>query len=221
MRLGAITVSRGAPFGGVAAGDQFGALQAVAPNRRANVKGHKRWVWSCRCDCGRDVDIPVGNLQSGNSKSCGCMKSERVRRARTEHGQGKRGSTTREYNSWCSMRARCLNERCPKFPIYGGRGITVCARWDSFGNFFADMGRRPVGTTLERNDTDGDYEPGNCRWATPLEQARNRRPVRLNEARVRAIRRSAASTADLAREYGVTPGHILDVRSGRAWPHVR
>lgn len=119
------------------------------------------------------------------------------------------------------MRARCLNPDCPKFPIYGGRGISICGRWDSFENFLADMGPRPAGMTLDRKETDGNYEPGNCRWATPLEQSRNRRPVRLNEDRVRSIRSDVRSAEDLAQEYGVSPGHIADVRSGRAWPHVR
>lgn len=79
------------------------------------------------------------------------------------------------YRTWSGMKARCRNKKNPNYPQYGGRGITVCARWDSFENFLADMGRRPLGTTIDRRDSDGNYEPSNCRWATHLEQMANKK----------------------------------------------
>lgn len=83
------------------------------------------------------------------------------------------------YLSWGNMLARCRNQNCPSYPIYGGRGITVCERWHSFENFWNDMGDRPKGKTLDRIDNDGNYEPGNVRWAARYEQSRNTRRNRI------------------------------------------
>jgi hypothetical protein len=93
------------------------------------------------------------------------------------HSRAHNGGPTPTYRSWQAMRQRCTNPTNASWAHYGGRGITVCERWqDSFESFLADMGERPTGRTLDRVDVDGNYEPGNCRWATPLEQARNKRP---------------------------------------------
>lgn len=142
---------------------RFGRLTVL---RYAGKKDRRNHLWLCRCDCGTEKVVIGGNLLRGNTRSCGCLKRE----IHTSHGAW--GNPT--YVSWNTMLQRCLNHRKPAYRRYGGRGITVCERWRRFENFLADMGERPAGRTLDRYpDKDGNYEPGNCRWATPTEQANN------------------------------------------------
>jgi hypothetical protein len=120
------------------------------------------------CACGSRVTKRRAFVESGKTRSCGCLKAEGTRKT---HGQ--KGSRT--YETWKAMRQRCLNPRNPSYPRYGGRGITICDRWLSFENFLTDMGERPEGKSLDRINNDLGYSPNNCRWATNKEQSRNRR----------------------------------------------
>ncbi len=149
-------------------GDVVGHLTIIAVPR----KGRR----VCKCVCGATVTL-LASMLRGSRRSCGCRKYDEVSRRmsaiNTTHGQ----SGSRTFRSWSAMKSRCSNPNTKRFYDYGGRGIRVCERWNRFENFLADMGERPEGKTIDRYpDKNGNYEPGNCRWATPKEQIANQRP---------------------------------------------
>jgi hypothetical protein len=138
-------------------------------------------LWRCVCDCGHHKTVLRSGLRNGDSKSCGCLRKEiaSARLTGNKHTlkHGHSGDAT--YNSWSTMKDRCLNPNATGYLQYGGTGISVCDRWkDSFENFLTDMGERPPGTTLGRFGDTGNYEPGNVVWMTSAEQVANRRPDR-------------------------------------------
>lgn len=146
-----------------APGHRFGILTVIS--RSENDK-FGRTQWLCECDCGKEHVAAYFRMKSGHTKSCGCIK-----RGNVTHGM----SDSKTYNSWLGMKQRCNYKGHAEYNRYGGRGIIVCDRWDSFENFLADMGERPDGTSIDRIDSNGNYEPSNCKWSTAAEQQRNRR----------------------------------------------
>lgn len=131
----------------------------------------KQPAWLCRCDCGTEKTILGMHLRAGKPVDCGCTFAARQSAAHIRHGM----TDTPEWRAWKSMLERCLNDNHPSWGHYGGRGIKVCKRWLTFENFYADMGPRPDGLTLDRLDNSRGYTPANCRWATWEEQQNNRR----------------------------------------------
>ena len=160
-------------------------------------------------------------MLNGFTKSCGCLKRE----ANRTHGHTSRTGNTPTYDSWKAMKFRCLNPKARFYRLYGGRGIKICDRWlHSFENFLEDMGERPAGLTLDRRDSNGNYEPQNCRWATPAEQVRNtsRNIVTTEVARsIRARFALGERRADIARSLGLPWGTVGLIVAGRSWREVQ
>ena len=129
---------------------------------------------------------------------------------------------TPTYKSWQSMKDRCLNPNATSYPIYGAKGIMICERWMVFENFLADMGERPEGTSLDRKDSNGHYEPGNCRWATAIEQSRNRKSTKLNTDKVKEIKLLLVDKTlkEVAEIFNVGLSTIQDINKGRTWRDI-
>lgn len=175
-------------------GQRFGRLVVLEEAGRRN----RHPVWRCRCDCGGEHITAGVSLRAGLTKSCGCLRSGKTK--------------TRAYAVWVGMVRRCTKSTDGSYSAYGGRGIKVCSRWMTFENFQADMGEPQPGMQIDRIDNNGHYEPGNCRWATRTEQARNKRNNRLITSDSVTL-----TLAEWAERAGVTPDTIAQ-RLRKGWP---
>lgn len=178
-------------------GTRFGRLTVIEKSIERYKSGSV--MWTCRCECGAITTVVGSLLLRGTTRSCGCLRSEIQIKKRTTHGQ----SRTSLYHLWALMRGRCENPDDVSYANYGGRGIAVCERWKTFENFASDMAVRPEGMTLDRIDNDGNYEPGNCRWATRSEQGRNTRRSLMLE-----LRGEKKNVWDWAEMFGISGGAI-------------
>lgn len=160
----------------------FGRLTVV---EEAGISKGRKTIWACRCECGEVTRVVGDSLRGGKTRSCGCLQSERSSASNSKHGM----SESSEYAIWKGIIQRCTNPSTKAYPNYGGRGITICDRWlygeanlSAFECFLSDIGRRPSEKhSVDRINNDGNYDPGNCRWASRKSQARNQRTNRIVE----------------------------------------
>lgn len=186
-------------------GTRFGDLSIVriAPSAFSK-RGDEVFRYWVSCSCGTVKEIALRNLTKGHSRSCGCKRSEAISAKNTKHGM----SRSKTYAVWDAMIQRCTNSKSRAFPRYGGRGIEVCEEWLDFRLFLRDMGEQPNGLSLERRENSGNYEPGNCCWATMGEQLRNTRRTQLVDLRGKQV-----CVTDAARSLSIDPSTI--------WTRVR
>jgi hypothetical protein len=157
-------------------GQRFGKLLVI--DRAENIKG--RTAWLCACDCGKETIVLGKQLKNKMAKSCGCLRTEKLLARTVKHMATSNGKQTSEYKCWAGMKKRCYNPKNKEYKNYGGRGIKVCDRWQSFENFLADMGYKPSPEySIERKNVGGDYEPGNCIWIPLSEQCDNKQSSHL------------------------------------------
>jgi hypothetical protein len=173
---------------------------------RAGKMANGGQAWRCRCDCGKDCVVSTSNLNKRGTVSCGCYR-------RRSLGHSSHANEAPEFATWGAMLDRCRNPNNKNYIRYGGRGISVCERWETYVNFFADVGPRPsAGHSLDRIDVDGNYEPGNVRWATASQQQRNKR----NSVMV-PYQGKMMHVYDVAEIVGLHPAMITS-RYQRGWP---
>ena len=181
---------------------------------------YKQRVWLCQCECGNRTQVPTLDLNSGNTKSCGCLSREKASQRFTKHGY----SRTRLYHIWSNMRHRCYDSKSENYKWYGLLGIAMCDAWRDnfliFQTWAMSSGYRDDLTIDRYPDRNGNYEPGNCRWVTMTEQARNRSSTILTEDDVRAIRNDPRKPRFIAREYGISPITVNQVKRKSIWNDV-
>lgn len=178
-------------------GKKYSSVTAIEPVGRCS---NRELLWLFVCDCGNKFESAGSDIRKGKIKTCPICSLKTKRKAVTTHGM----TDFPEYKIWTAMKRRCYNKKSFRYEDYGGRGIKVCDRWvNSFENFYADMGIRPIGWTIERINNDNNYGPENCRWATRLEQANNKR-----NNRIITIEGKTKTLSEWSRECSVTVGCI-------------
>lgn len=224
----------------IPAGVKLGRLTILGPARTAS----GRRAFLCRCDCGKETTVDGSHLRSGHTTSCGCLHREvaadlartnpliaEYRTSDLRREQSRQSSPVHglshhpHYHRWVGMMNRCTNPNHDGYRNYGGRGIAVCAAWRDVAVFCAwideNLGPCPAGKSLDRIDNDGNYEPGNVRYAAWSTQIRNSRSAKLTWEDAEQIRRRHAAGGEtcesLARKYGVTPGNVSLILAGKTW----
>lgn len=185
-------------------GQKYGDLTVLRQGESKNNRTH----FDCVCDCGTECLVRADHLRRGHTVSCGCKNQRKAKRG--HDGFREKGHPLRQL--WTGMKARCENPTHISYRLYGAKGIRVCDRWHTFENFVADMGPRPKGTSLDRVDSNDDYCPENCKWATATDQNRNKSSNRLVTIYGRSWPVSVWS------EISLVPAKTIYARLKHGWP---
>lgn len=196
-------------------GRRYGRLTVMYQNGfRYKPSGQRTVLWHCRCDCGVEKDIPASTLRNGHSMSCGCLNVELSSSRATVHGGCKQENLEDIYKIWRRMKNRCYQKSNNRYKDYGGRGIKICAEWLEYPNFraWAIKSGYKEGLSIDRADVNGDYCPENCRWATAVQQANNRRTshyVKYNG--------ETKTVSEWAREFGLNYSTLYERLKRNGW----
>lgn len=199
-------------------GQVFERLVVKERTKFLNSEGAPRYGWLCECSCGQQIVVSGADLRKAHTRSCGCLQRELVSQRATKHGETRGGLPlrTKEYRTWKSIKHRCYNPRDKAYRHYGGRGISMSEAWrKDFSLFLADMGRCPEGMSIDRIDSNGNYEKSNCRWVDWKTQCRNKR----NTRRI-TINGTTLSIYDWADRVGLK-GQALAQRISEGWSPER
>ena len=198
-------------------GRQFGRITVI--NFHETDK-HGQFKWLCLCSCGKETTVNSASLNSGNTRSCGCLIGDAAKETHTKHGLSEHPL----YFVWGQMRERCYNPKCRGFKNYGARGIEICREWrDSFASFYEWAKRLGYqrGLTVERINNNGNYSPWNCRLATHPEQCQNTRNTKLDRDKVLCIRMDSRPFEEIAKEYGIHPHTVYCVKKRISWKNIK
>lgn len=193
-------------------GQRFGKLTV-----QSGFQDGSRYRLKCVCDCGNECSPRMDTVLAGNCISCGCMVNAFNRNGATVDGK----KQTVEYSTWAGMRSRCNDPKDKAYHRYGGRGIKVCERWNDFINFLSDMGEKPEGHSIERINNDLGYSPENCKWATHIEQSRNKRTSAYSEIQARIVLGMLSKGfrgIHVSKLTGIDEGTIANIKNGYSWP---
>jgi hypothetical protein len=191
-------------------GQRFGRLLVIERDSEGTRWGSARW--RCQCDCGVLLTVGSSLLLQGTTSSCGCLRRElgvRMGRSSKKHGESSNNegvATTPEYRAWDAMKSRCLNPKSRSYPHYGGRGVKIHPTWvDSYTTFLSDVGRRPSpDMSIDRINNNGNYEPGNVRWATRSQQNANKRQLGRKKRSFHEIDGVRKPISEWLLEYGIS-----------------
>ena len=201
-------------------GQRFGRLTVTDQRRIKRVGKQRHAHWLCLCECGNNIWVSSNHLVNGLTTSCGCFRKETQTRKNLRHGHARGGSQSRTYRSWKALWTRATNRKLKSAHRYVKRGITVDPRWKSFETFLADMGERPLGTSIHRINDNLGYSAENCRWETPSGQNRNRCTTKLTfdaavEIALRVFRGEQRKV--IAHDYAISLTTVYGIATGRTW----